>query len=175
MSNSQNTMAKKLLEVMPLLLIVALCVVVLHFVNLYTRDTIAENRQRAAMAILDEVLPVDYDNDLFTSSTRLSVPKTINRNGALDVYFAQKENQTVAYALMPVTAKGYGGSIELLIGISHDGRLLGVHILDHNETEGFGDQAHQDKSDWLSQFSGLQADTYKENQWAVKQQGGTFD
>ena len=56
----------------------------------------------------------------------LNVPESINPTGKITMYTARQDNQAVAISLSPIVTKGYGGNMQLLIGISVDGKLLGV-------------------------------------------------
>ncbi len=48
--------------------------------------------------------------------------------------------------------EGYGGPIEVLVGIDTDGAVVGLKVLDHDETPGLGDVVTEDE--FLSQFHG---------------------
>lgn len=49
--------------------------------------------------------------------------------------------------------KSYGGKLEMMVGISPDGKILGVKILSHSDTPGLGTQPME--SDYLAQYAGL--------------------
>jgi len=72
----------------------------------------------------------------------------------------------VGYAIS-VTQKGYGGEIEIMVGINSDGSVSGVSILSHNETPGLG--ANATKDTFLSQYKGA-SDAQK-----VTKDGGEID
>lgn len=48
-----------------------------------------------------------------------------------------KNGELVGYVFKTITA-GYGGDIEFMVGISSDGRVEGIEILNHEETPGLG-------------------------------------
>lgn len=175
MSSAPQTIQQKLITLLPLLIITVVCFIALFIVNDLTKDKIEINKQRAALAVIKDVLPLEYDNDLFNDKIELAVPTWINNTGKLNVYRARTGEQPVAVSLMPITTKGYGGAISLTIGIRHDGTVTGIKILQHNETEGFGDKVHQDKSDWLQNFNNASIATIPEKQWATKKDDGGFD
>ena len=58
--------------------------------------------------------------------------KEVNRGSA--------NGETVGYNIT-VTPKGYGGLIEMVVGISDEGRLTDIKILSHTETPGLGAKA----------------------------------
>lgn len=51
------------------------------------------------------------------------------------------------YTVMP---KGYGGLLEILVGVSKEGRLMAIKILNHSETPGLGAKAATEP--FLAQF-----------------------
>jgi H+/Na+-translocating ferredoxin:NAD+ oxidoreductase subunit G len=175
MNSDTNSFKQKLITLLPLLVISVICVIAIYVVNEITKDNIKVNKQKAALAVINEVLPLEYDNDLFTDKIKLSVPAKINTTGSITVYRARLNNQPIAASLIPVMTKGYNGNISLIVGIRYDGTLTGIRLLQHNETEGFGDQAHQDKSDWLQIFNNTSISTLPEKQWAIKKDNGEFD
>lgn len=175
MNNETKTTKDKLRTILPLMITSLVCVIAIIVVHQVTKDKIKDNKERAALAIINEVIPVDYDNDLFTDKIEIDVPVTISNTGNVTVYRARQNNQPVAVSLIPIKTKGYNGNISLIIGIAYDGTLTSVRILKHNETEGFGDQAHQDKTNWLQGFDGTTIETIPKDKWAIKKDGGEFD
>lgn len=165
---------QKIRSILPLTITSLVCLIAIVAVHHFTKDKISINKEQAALAVITEVLSVEYDNDLFQDKIEIDVPVYINNTNKMTVYRARYNNQPVAVTLMPVINKGYNGNISLVVGISYDGKLTGVRILSHNETAGFGDQAHQDNSDWLFGFKGYSLDT-AEKKWAIKKENGEFD
>jgi electron transport complex protein RnfG len=76
---------------------------------------------------------------------------------------------------MPVSTPGYKGKIKLAIGVSYDGVISGVRIIEHQETEGLGDNIDQDKSDWITNFNKRSLSNTSNDAWAVINDGGEFD
>ena len=71
---------------------------------------------------------------------------------------------------------GYGGAIDLIVGVDTDGRVLGVRAVPpHNETPGLGDKIERRKSDWITTFNGRSLTNPDDAGWAVKKDGGSFD
>jgi H+/Na+-translocating ferredoxin:NAD+ oxidoreductase subunit G len=165
---------QKLISALPLTITSLVCLIVIVVVHNLTKDKISLNEERAAIAVVGEVITDEYDNDLLQDKIEIDVPPYINSSNMITAYRARKNNKPVAISLMPVMTKGYNGSLSLVIGISYDGTLTGIKILQHNETKGFGDQAHQDNSNWLLGFQGYSLDTPK-NKWAIKKEDGEFD
>ena len=62
-----------------------------------------------------------------------------------------KGNELVGYCVN-VCAKGFGGDIEIMVGIGADGKVKGIEILSHSETAGLGAKATG--TDFKNQFKG---------------------
>lgn len=165
---------EKLLSALPLTVTSLVCLIAIVVVHHFTKDKINLNEEQAALAVVADVITDEYDNNLLQDKIEIDVPTYINSTNKITVYRARKDNNPVAASLMPVMTKGYNGSLSLIIGISYDGKLTGIKILEHNETKGFGDQAHQDNSNWLLGFNGYSIATPKKS-WAIKKEDGEFD
>ncbi|RLA24430.1 MAG: electron transport complex subunit RsxG [Gammaproteobacteria bacterium] len=132
-----------------------------------TKDKIADNKHQALLHSLQAVLSQDhYDNDLATDVIQLQT---------YTIYRAKKAGRYTAAILTSTTARGYNGDISLLIGISIDGKITGVRVLNHNETPGLGDKIDIKKSNWVLAFNQKSIRDMSSVQWAVKRDGGLFD
>lgn len=165
---------QKLKSILPLTITCVICFIVITVVHHLSKEKIKLNKEQAELAVINEVLSVNYNNNLFQDKKTIDVPAYINNSNKITVYRARLNKQAVAISLMPVISKGYNGNLSLVVGISYDGKLSGIKILHHNETEGFGDQAHQDNSDWLLMLNEQSLEITKKN-WAIKKDGGQFD
>jgi electron transport complex protein RnfG len=58
----------------------------------------------------------------------------------VDVQKAKDDDRSVGYCLT-VIPKGYGGPIEIVVGITETGKLRAIRILSHSETPGLGAKA----------------------------------
>ena len=52
--------------------------------------------------------------------------------------------------MFETSAKGYGGDVDVMTGISADGKITGVILLDHEETPGLG--ANAEREEFRAQF-----------------------
>jgi electron transport complex protein RnfG len=68
-----------------------------------------------------------------------------------DIQQALTDGKTFGHCVT-VTPRGYGGTIELVAGITSDGRLEAIRILNHSETPGLG--AKSVLPDFYEQFKG---------------------
>ena len=166
---------QKLPLLLPILIISLISVVSTHFVYHLTKNQIHENKQRATLAIINDVITADYNNDPFIDHIDITIPADINPTKTLSVFRARHDKEPVAVALMPVIAKGYNDDISLVIGIEYDGTVTGIRVLQEDETEGFGDRVHQDKSDWLLGFNKQSINEIPKKDWSIQKDGGKFD
>ena len=73
------------------------------------------------------------------------------------------------------STEGYSGTIQLLIALDNNQRIVGLRAIDHRETPGLGDKIDTQKTDWILDFNGLSYQDLSPNEWAVKKDGGRFD
>lgn len=91
------------------------------------------------------------------------------------IYIAHQDNHVIGIVL-PLTAReGYGGDIDLLLGIDTDGKIISVHVVSHHETRDLGDKIEREKSNWLAQFHYTTFDDAQKNRWRLRSEGGEFD
>jgi Na+-translocating ferredoxin:NAD+ oxidoreductase subunit G len=64
---------------------------------------------------------------------------------------ALKDGKVIAY-VVPADGKGYAGVIQMLAGVTPDGKLLDYKVLKHAETPGLGDKMVEPK--FRKQFAG---------------------
>lgn len=159
---------------LPAILITLAAAVLLTFTHALTKDKIAANRQRAMLAVINDILPESYNNDLLDDVIEVREPDYFG-GAPVSVYRLRKDAEPLGAIFLPVIAGGYNGPIELAIGISREGTLTGVRIRRHRETEGLGDGIHQDKSAWIQQFTGKSFDHPPRERWALAADGGEFD
>jgi len=121
-----------------LFLISAVCVCVLAVCNDITKDTIAkiniENQENAKKEVLKE-------------ATSFTVSKTDK-----DVFIGKKGDEIVGYAIS-VSPKGFGGNIDMMVGVDKELKVCGISIVNISETPGLGSKANDSK--FLGQYSNL--------------------
>jgi electron transport complex protein RnfG len=107
-----------------------------------TKDAIAERNVLAAQAARMAVLP---EADSFTEQTP---PE------GLDAFFLALKGDAVIGKIGVITVKGYGGDIEIVVGVNMEGVLQGISVggSDFNETVGLG--ARVKEGAFTSQFTG---------------------
>ncbi|MEP9317680.1 electron transport complex subunit RsxG [Pseudomonas sp. LABIM340] len=145
-------------------------------VHQFTAQRIDTAQREARGRTLLELLPAgSYDNHPLETEVSAFDPKLLGRDEPAPAYLARLRGQTTAVVLQPVARDGYGGSIQLLVAVTAQGRLLGVRVVAHHETPGQGDRIELGKSDWLHGFDGRSLSDPAEAGWKVKKDGGQFD
>lgn len=141
-----------------------------------TRERIEANQQSGIAAGLAALMPKgSYDNELMTDTIAVTSPDLLGTNRPVTIYRARKNGRPVAAILRPIAPDGYRGAIELLVAIGYDGTLIGVQVLQHNETPGLGDAFETRDADWLEAFQGLSLANPPQQRWTVRKDGGDFD
>ncbi|MDG9857710.1 electron transport complex subunit RsxG [Pseudomonas nitroreducens] len=145
-------------------------------VHQLTAQRIDTAQREARGRTLLELLPRgSYDNHPLETEVSAFDPKLLGRDEPVPAYIARLRGQATAVVLQPVARDGYGGSIQLLVGVTAQGRLLGVRVVAHHETPGQGDRIELGKSGWLRGFDGRSLTDPGDNGWKVKKDGGQFD
>ena len=91
------------------------------------------------------------------------------------IYIA-RQNDRIAGVVLPLTAReGYGGDINLLLGIDNNGKVISVRVVSQHETRNLGDKIERNKSNWLDQFQNATFDDAQKTQWQLRSEGGAFD
>ena len=125
-------MAKILKLGIVLFVFTALTGLILGGVYTMTLEPIAAAKEKEKMQALAETLPEASNFEAVALQQGQNIVKEVNKGSA--------NGKTVGYNIT-VTPKGYGGLIEMVVGIDLNGRLTGIKILSHNETPGLGAKA----------------------------------
>jgi len=127
-----------------LLIITAVAGLILGFANKITAEPIAKQQKMENDAAMKEVLP---------SADSFNLKEVTLPDGSIitEVNEGTKGSDVAGYAIK-VSPKGYGGLIDMMVGISNEGKVEGIKILSHNETPGLG--ANAPKEEFSGQFKG---------------------
>ncbi|QKS85008.1 RnfABCDGE type electron transport complex subunit G [Pseudomonas bijieensis] len=157
-----------------LILVIGLGVGATYLTHLGTAGRIEAQRQALANRALLEVLPTErYDNQPLAHPI-VPASVTLAHSTLLGGYLATRSGQPSA-VLLRSQAQGYEGSIELLIAIDPQGRLLGVKTLRQSETRGLGAAIAGWPNAWLQTFTGKSRQAPEDSGWALKKDQGQFD
>ncbi len=153
MSGKQNTQQTKAPNktwklLAPIVVLCAICLVItaaLALANQVTAPVIAAAEQAKADAALVEVLP-EANGSTFTDLTGIELPAGIT---------AAKQADNGAGYVFSVTTKGFGGDINLMVGLSAQGAITGSKVITHAETQGIGSKVVEDGSPFQQQLIGM--------------------
>jgi electron transport complex protein RnfG len=141
-----------------LFLIGAISAGVLAWLNDATSERIAQNELNASMTpeIIQSVAP---GADTFVPYEDPAVVETIKGENSkfIDLYtIVDASGNSMGYAIKTLsTVPGYKGDMEMFVGISTDGKILGSAVTAHSETSGLGTRTTE--PGFLSQFVGKDA------------------
>ena len=131
----------------------------LGFVYEITKEPIAQAQDAAKKeawqqvfpeASLDDFLPVEVDQDVASQVTKdLGIQATID-----EVCTVGDEG----YVITTTDKEGYGGDIQITVGITADGTVNGVSILSISETAGLGMKATEPS--FYEQYQGKQTEKF---------------
>ena len=144
--------------------------------QLLTREEIAAQQRAAEARAYNEILPpARYDNALLDDFHLVEDRDLLGLQQPRKILVARLDGDAQA-VIVPATAPdGYGGAIELIVGINADGTVAGVRVVAHKETPGLGDKIDARRSLWIDAFAGRSLADPAPAQWAVKKDGGAFD
>ncbi len=138
------------------------CSAILAAVYAVTKDPIAQTNAAILKESVSAVLP---------EGGELSGPQPIEVGGVPSEYYTlAKDGKPVAYAVKSVVS-GFGGPLEVMVGITADGVVHNTSVLSHTETPGLGAKCNTDEK-FMAQWKGF--DT-KNKILKVKKDGGDVD
>lgn len=131
-----------------LLLITAVAGFILGLGNKITAEPIAKQLKLENDTAMKEVLPIaDEFNKKDIELKDGSIITEVNEG--------KSSGEVKGYAIK-VAPSGYGGEIDLMVGISNEGKVEGIKVLSHSETPGLG--ANSTKPEFQDQFKGKPID-----------------
>lgn len=142
-----------------------------------TRERIAQEQRKAEEKALLQIMPANtHDNSMLDDVIVVSSEAPgLGLRGERKIFIARREGSAIG-VIIPVLARdGYGGDIDLIVGIREDGSVAGVRILAHKETPGLGDKVDLKKSDWVLGFKDTSLQAPEPELWKVKKDKGHFD
>lgn len=153
-----------------ILVLVAFCTAsgfLLALANTVTKQPIEAAKKAELITALHKVLP-EYDNNI-TADTKVFKDQ---EGGERTFYVASLQGTYVGTAFRCASKNGYGGTIEVLIGVLSDSTINDVEILlADKETPGLGSKVKE--PGFRDQFKGRSASDIK---WAaIKKDGGQVD
>lgn len=128
-----------------LLIVCAFSAFILSSTYSITKEKIRETQQKEELIKRKEIFK---DADSF-EEVKIEMNESIN-----SVIKVKKSEKIIGY-ILNVRSQGFGGELELVVGINVDKKIEGIRINKHQETPGLGDNAN--KPEFYSQYNNLEA------------------
>ena len=132
-------------------------------------QTQAKQKQEACQAVYPEADSFEA-MDVDQKAAKEAIKKMGTNATVEEVYSAVMDGSEAAYVITVTDKDGYGGDIQITVGIMSDGTVNGISFLSISETAGLGMKAKDDPS-WGKQFAGKKADAFS----VVKDGSGSGD
>jgi len=146
----KKILANKAYPVIFLALIVTISVVLLVAINSATSSVLKVRKAEEIKNTLEVIFP---------EMSRYDIED--------EIYIIYQDGEKAGYAFTAI-GSGYGGDIDILIGLDNNFGIKGISILSQTETPGLG--ARITESSFTDQFKGLSI-----NDIALKSEGGKID
>ncbi len=161
-NNEKSTLVH---DAIALFIITLVAGVLLGAVYMITKDPIAQAEEKAT----NEAYAAVYKDAEFASDDALTQALNSFQSdvaaGNIDASYTDVElveartasaGGSQAGYVIKASGKGYGGAVTIALGITNEGEVLGIQILDaSNETPGLGQNST--KEDWNGQYVGMTA------------------
>ncbi len=99
-----------------------------------TEPAISKAKEKKQLEAIASVVGGDFDNDPYAE--RISVK--LKDGTQMELFPARKDGQITSIAVKSSSDKGFGGKIEMMVGIFIDGTINNYEILEQHETPGLG-------------------------------------
>jgi electron transport complex protein RnfG len=140
----------------------AISATALTFAYAATEDRIAEQERIARERALRAALP---DGDAFAevAAEELACLDAATPDVDVDAAFVVETSDGVVAGIdVVVSPRGYGGPMQMAVGVDRDGKVTGVSIISHSETPGLGTKVITEE--WFAeQFVGWSAQDVEES------------
>lgn len=121
-----------------------------------TEPRIAAQEKAAEAAALKSVLPAAASFEPADAATLDAAAKAVGDSKVDAIYRALDESGSQVGWGLKVASRGYGGYINMVLGLDSDGKVTGLTILTMNETPGLGSRVKSEP--WfLEQYLTLKA------------------
>lgn len=134
-----------------LFLVCAVAAAALGFTNSATYDKIQEQQVIANNEAKKAVLPDAEEFEKLDDSALSAIKSKAKYNFITEIYAAKAGGNIVGYAVQ-AAPKGYGGNVNVVVGVTVDGVIQGIKVGNNSETPGLGKKSETPK--FQDQFSG---------------------
>ncbi len=102
-----------------------------------TREPIAHQKRLEVLRAIRAVLP-DINNEPDRDLVRLQFDEPGGQSKEVTFFRGRLDRELAGVAFVVDSREGYGGRIEIMLGVDPQGTVLGVEVLGHLETPGLG-------------------------------------
>jgi len=141
---------KKVFPIISVTAVVFIAVTLLSLTDTMVRSTIEWQKEQKIQRMLYEIFPNMTEHTLED-----------------DIYMIYSDEAKIGFAFLAV-GKGYGGNIDILVGLEDETTVRGITIVSHLESPGLG--ARITESAFTDQFTGENIDDV-----VLKRDGGQID
>jgi len=142
----ENNQTKSIIKTgLILFAITAIAALALALLNSVTAPIIEANNIEKTNAAMKNVMSAASDFEKLEDVGE--VDKIVS-----DVYSAKDSGGKVVGVCVSVSPNGYGGAIDMIVGVGADGKVTGVDIINQSETAGLGSNAT--KPEFREQYVG---------------------
>lgn len=135
---------------------------ILGLTNEMTKDRIAEQAQKTKEAAYEAVMAdaASFEEDSALTEAVEKAPElmtSIGNQSTIEEALVAKDSsgKEIGIVVNITNPEGYGGDINLSIGVTDDGTMTGMKVVSNSETAGLG--AHCTDEDFQAQFAGIKA------------------
>ena len=139
-------------------------------VNKMTAKPIAQANAMKLVNAISEVVP-PFDNDPVAEAYKMPD----GQGDSLLVYPAKKGGKIVGYAVNSNSEKGFGGDIQIMVGIDAEHKIVNYVVLKHSETPGLGSKMAQWFKDASHPNRSIIGRNLSKNELKVSKDGGDVD
>lgn len=158
--------------------LVGICIVVsaiLAGLNELTKAPIEKTNQKIKLDAIASVM-TGFDNN--PDADKFSIKDPVAGKEDIEVFPAKKGDELIGYIVKSFTDNGFGGKVEVMVGLTESGILTGYEVTKMAETPGLGDKMktffkEDVKSDNIHNVINL--DLSQEHPLVVKKDGGKVD
>ncbi|MDY6788216.1 MAG: RnfABCDGE type electron transport complex subunit G [candidate division WOR-3 bacterium] len=159
-------MKENIIQVIKLVLVCIVAASVLAVVYSVTKEPIekakAEEKIKAVRAVIS-----GYEDGMTMKTDTVT---DSNDNQFVIYTVIDNQNNVIGRSIASYSDEGYGGTVNIMIGMDSDYTVTGLYVLSHKETPGLGSK--MDTDEFKSQFIGL-SDT--DADISVRKDGGDID
>ncbi len=121
--------------------------------NELTKDKIAQIEMESSLGAIAEIFDTaDKFEDIDESKLEEIIEEMPSILGILEVY----TGDSISGYVIKTVGSGYAGDVVVATGISVEGQVVGIRLLEHSETPGFG--ARAEEAEYTDQYIGKSTD-----------------